>query len=85
MTAKDEIKKSFLASLWFMFLTFPLMVIRVNTVTDTVEWRWLNMALVGIGAFVLSMLWRYLLKRQAEGSKKEKKTQAGPHTNSASG
>ena len=73
MTAKDEIKKSFLASLWFMFLTFPLMVIRVNTVTDTVEWRWLNMALVGIGAFVLSMLWRYLLKRQAEGSKKEKK------------
>ena len=72
MTAKDEIKKSFLASIWFMFLTFPLMVIRVNTVTDTVEWRWHNMALVGIGAFLLSMLWRYLLKRQAEGSKKEK-------------
>jgi branched-chain amino acid transport system permease protein len=72
MTAKDEIRKSFLASIWFMFLTFPLMVIRVNTVTDTVEWRWHNMALVGIGAFLLSMLWRYLLKRQAEGSKKEK-------------
>jgi len=72
MTAKDEIKKSFLASIWFMFLTFPIMVIRVNTVTDTVEWRWYNMALVGIGAFLLSMLWRYLLKRQADGSKKEK-------------
>ena len=72
MTAKDEFKKSFLASIWFMFLTFPIMVIRVNTVTDTVEWRWHNMALVGIGAFLLSMLWRYLLKRQADGSKKEK-------------
>ncbi len=78
MTAKDEIKKSFLASLWFMFLTFPLMVIKVNTVTDKVEWRWHNMALVGIGAFVLSMLWRYLLKRQADGSKKEKRQ--GPGT-----
>ncbi len=77
MTAKDEIKKSFLASLWFMFLTFPLMVIRVNTVTDTVEWRWHNMALVGIGAFLLSMLWRYLLKRQADGTKKEKKQGPG--------
>ena len=72
MTAKDEIKKSFLASIWFMFLTFPIMVIRVNTVTDTVEWRWHNMALVGIGAFLLSMLWRYLLKRQTDGGKKEK-------------
>ncbi|GAB6143174.1 ABC transporter permease subunit [Desulfocicer niacini] len=78
MTAKNEIKKSFLASLWFMFLTFPLMVIRVNTVTDTVEWRWHNMALVGIGAFALSMLWRYLLKRQADSAKKDK--QQGPGT-----
>ncbi|SMC54831.1 branched-chain amino acid transport system permease protein [Desulfocicer vacuolatum DSM 3385] len=77
MTAKDEIKKSFLASIWFMFLTFPLMVIKVNTVTDTVEWRWHNMVLVGIGAFFLSMLWRYLLKRQADGSKKEKKEGPG--------
>jgi len=71
MTAKDEIKKSFLASIWFMFLTFPIMVIKVNTVTETVEWRWYNMALVGIGSFFLSMLWRYMLKRQTEGSKKE--------------
>ncbi len=72
MTAKDEFKKSFLASIWFMFLTFPIMVIRVNTVTDTVEWRWHNMALVGMGAFLLSMLWRYMLKRQTDGTKKEK-------------
>lgn len=73
MRAKDEIKKSCMASLWFMFLTFPIMVIRVNTVQDVVEWRWLNMALVGVGAFFLSMLWRYMLKRKEMGLKKEKK------------
>jgi len=73
MTATREIKKSIMASIWFMFLTFPIMVIKVNTVTDTVEWRWHNMALVGVGSFFLSMLWRYLLKRKEAGGKKGKK------------
>ncbi|MBF0412759.1 MAG: branched-chain amino acid ABC transporter permease [Desulfamplus sp.] len=73
MTAKHEIRKSIIASIWFMFLTFPIMVIKVNTVTNTIEWRWYNMALVGIGIFFLSMLWRYLLKKKEEGGKKEKK------------
>ncbi len=71
-TINQEIKKAFSASLWFMFLTFPIMVIKVNTVTDTVEWRWKNMMIVGVGAFFLSMLWRYLLKKKTEGGKKEK-------------
>ena len=71
-TINQEIKKALLASLWFMFLTFPIMVIKVNTVTDTVEWRWNNMMIVGLGAFFLSMLWRYLLKKKTDGGKKEK-------------
>ncbi len=71
MIVKDEIKRSFLASVWFMFLTFPIMVIKVNTVTKTIEWRWMNMLWVGIGGFLLSLLWRYLLKKKEEGSKKE--------------
>lgn len=73
MTAANEIKKSIIASLWFMFLTFPIMVIKVNTVTNSVEWRWHNMTFVGVGTFFLSMLWRYLLKRKEAGLKKEKK------------
>ena len=60
----DEIKKSLLTSIWFMFLTFPIMVIRVNTVERVVEWRWERMFWVGIGSFFLSFLWRYLMKRQ---------------------
>jgi branched-chain amino acid transport system permease protein len=68
--AFDEIKKSFLTSIWFMFLTFPIMVIRVNTVENIVEWRWERMFLIGIGSFFLSFIWRYLLKRKERGRKK---------------
>ncbi len=67
----EEIKRSLLVSIWFMFLTFPIMVIRVNTVQDTIEWRWKNLLFVGLGSFVLSFVWRYLLKRKEAGKKKE--------------
>ncbi len=63
----NELKKSFLVSLWFMFLTFPIMVIRVNTVEDIIEWRWVNLLLVGIGSFILSALWRYMIRRKERG------------------
>ncbi len=63
----NELKKSLLAALWFMFLTFPIMVIRVNTVENIIEWRWANLFLVGIGSFVLSALWRYLIRRKEQG------------------
>ena len=65
----EEIKKSFLVSLWFMFLTFPIMVIRVNTIYKRVEWRWENLLLIGIGSFLLSFIWRYLMKRKEMGKK----------------
>lgn len=70
MISGNEIKKSLLASLWFMFLTFPIMVIRVNTVEDMIEWRWINMAYIGTGVFFLSFLWRYLIRKKDMGSKK---------------
>ncbi len=66
----NELKKSFLVSLWFMFLTFPIMVIRVNTVEDIIEWRWENLLLVGVGSFVLSAVWRYLIRRKEQGIKR---------------
>jgi len=65
----NEIKKSALASLWFMFLTFPIMVIRVNTVENEIEWRWKNLLLIGIGSFILSFVWRYMIKRKEMGAK----------------
>ncbi|MDO9584179.1 MAG: branched-chain amino acid ABC transporter permease [Desulfomicrobium sp.] len=60
----NELRKSFLVSLWFMFLTFPIMVIRVNTVEKIVVWRWENMAMIGIGSFVLSFVWRWAIRRK---------------------
>ncbi len=62
-----ELKKSILVSIWFMFLTFPIMVIRVNAIEKTVIWRWENMAWIGIGSFVLSFVWRWALRRKEVG------------------
>jgi branched-chain amino acid transport system permease protein len=69
MQVAEEVKKSALVSLWFMFLTFPIMVIRVNTIYRTVEWRWWNMVMVGVGSFFLSMLWRFMIRRKEMGLK----------------
>jgi branched-chain amino acid transport system permease protein len=71
MIKLSEIKKSFLVSLWFMFLTFPIIVIRVNPIEKIIEWRWKNLFFVGIGSFLLSFVWRYLFKRKEAGRKKE--------------
>lgn len=46
------------------------MVIRVNTIYKTVEWRWDRMVWVGAGSFLLSFLWRYLMRRKEAGIKK---------------
>jgi branched-chain amino acid transport system permease protein len=59
-----EFKQSILVSLWFVFLTFPLMVVRVNTTDSLVEWRWMNMLWVALGSFLLSYAWRYMLARR---------------------
>jgi branched-chain amino acid transport system permease protein len=66
----NELKRSLLTSLWFMFLTFPIMVIRVNTVENVIVWRWTNLLFVGIGSFVLSAVWRYMIRRKERGIKK---------------
>jgi len=71
MVPFEEVKKSFLISIWFMFLTFPIMVIRVNTIHKIVEWRWERMFYVGIGTFFISFIWRYLMRRKEMGAKRK--------------
>ena len=60
----EQIKRSFLISLWFVFLTFPLMVIRVDSIEKTVEWRWMNMIYIAVGSFLLSFVFRYMLSKR---------------------
>jgi len=68
----DNIKRSLLVALWFVFLTFPLMVVKVNTLKNIVEWRWINMLWVAIGAFALSIVWRWaMVRRQLKNKKAE--------------
>lgn len=64
MNLRNEIKQSTIAALWFVFLTFPLMVVRVNTSEQVVEWRWMNVLWVAVGAFILSYLWRLAMARK---------------------
>ena len=59
-----SLKRSLGISLWFMFLTLPLMVVKVNTLNNTVVWRWANLLWVGIAAFAISSLWQLAVKQQ---------------------
>ena len=45
-----HLKRSLGIALWFMFLALPLMVVKVNTLTNEVIWRWSNLAWMGGGA-----------------------------------
>lgn len=76
MFSFDQLKKAVIVSVWFMFLTFPIMVIRVNPIENIVEWRWKNMAIVGIASFILSFIWNYLIRRKEMGAGKEKQNSA---------
>lgn len=72
MPAIVQIRQSLIIALWFMFLTFPVLVIRVNTIENIIEWRWVNMLYVGAGSFLGSFAWRYFLVRQARGARRDK-------------
>ncbi|QJB58469.1 DUF3382 domain-containing protein [Pseudodesulfovibrio sp. zrk46] len=60
----EALKKSALAAVWFVFLTFPIMVIKVDTIDKTVVWRWENMAYIALAVFFGSFLWRWMLARK---------------------
>ncbi len=63
------LKKALLTALWFAFLTFPLVVIKINPYENTVEWRWLNLLYAASIGFFGS------LARQAFVTVKTNKTQ----------
>ncbi len=61
----DNFKRSVYVAVWFVFLTFPLMVVRVNTSDQLVTWRWASLIWVAYESFILSYFWRFLMRRQA--------------------
>jgi len=67
-----HLKRSIGISLWFMFLTLPLMVVRVNTINNEIEWRWSNMLWVGLCSFALAWFWHFSTERRANRREADK-------------
>lgn len=70
-----ELKSSLIAALWFMVLTFPIMVMKVSTVhgESTTIYRWNNLWIIGVSFFFLSFIWRKLLERREQTAGQESK------------
>jgi branched-chain amino acid transport system permease protein len=67
-----ELKRSLLISIWFSFLTFPIMVIQVDPIERVVNWRWDNMFFIAFGSFVISILAKvYLLRKERRAGRKK--------------
>jgi branched-chain amino acid transport system permease protein len=57
------IKSSFWVAIWFIILTFPIMVIKVNTIDQIIEWRYKNIVYVGLISFFLAIIWQKYMDR----------------------
>jgi len=64
MVSLKDLKKGVLTSLWFVFLTFPIMVIQVDPIERTVQWRWHNALYMAIGTFCVYLLVKYYQHRK---------------------
>ncbi len=75
MILVKEIKKALGVSLWFVFLTFPIMVIKVDPIERIIRWRWDNAVYVAIVTFLAYLIMRYfkLKKLQVTTDKKRAK------------
>jgi len=60
------IKSSFWVAIWFIILTFPIMVIKVNTIDQIIEWRYKNILWVGLISFVLAIIWQKFMGRPGQ-------------------
>ncbi len=75
----NELKKGLLTALWFVFLTFPIMVIKINPYERIIIWRWHNALYMGIGVFCV-----YLLVRILQNHTQKKKTKSAEEGKEAS-
>jgi len=64
MFSLKTFRTGILISLWFVFLTFPIMVIKVNPLEGAIQWRWGNAAMVAVGTFVIYLIVQFLNYRK---------------------
>lgn len=63
-----ELKKGVLTSLWFVFLTFPIMVIKADPIERTIDWRWHNALYMAIGVFCVYFLVKFIQQKKENSS-----------------
>jgi branched-chain amino acid transport system permease protein len=66
-----ELKKGALISLWFVFLTFPVMVIKVDPIARTVVWRWHYALYMALGTFLVYFLVQLFIKKKENHKESE--------------
>ncbi len=72
MVLLKDLKKGLLTSLWFVFLTFPILVIKVDPYERTVIWRWQNALYMAAGTFCVYVLVKFIQHRKEnQTSRKE--------------
>lgn len=71
MVLLKELKKGILTSLWFVFLTFPIVVIKADPIERTVSWRWHNAFYMAIGTFCVYLFVRFLQQRKENNNDEE--------------
>lgn len=59
--------KAVLTAIWFMALTLPVMGIKLNTLENSVTWRFDRILWLGAGVFVLAVIWDWCFSRKAKG------------------
>ncbi len=63
MFTLKRLKDSLFMAFWLSVITFPIMVIKINTVDDVIIWRWWNLAIIAAIGFFGSYIWNYSLER----------------------
>ncbi len=53
----DTLLKSLRTALWFMFLTFPILAVRIDSLKNAVTVRWPAVIILGAVIFLISVLW----------------------------
>jgi branched-chain amino acid transport system permease protein len=63
ITILREFSRALFTSLWFVILSAPLVLFKINTITNSIDYQWNRLFKVAVGAFVGTIIWRFLLKR----------------------
>jgi branched-chain amino acid transport system permease protein len=69
----EDTGRALLTSLWFVFLTFPFLAVKINPAEQTVIWRWPNLIHVAVTTFLLSLAAR--LYRQYRAASLDRATE----------